>query len=364
MHLIPNFISKLLMENSFVTEFLLQWFRQNKRNLPWREDKNPYYIWLSEVILQQTRVAQGLPYFEKFKENFPTIVDLANASEDQVLKLWQGLGYYSRARNMHAAAKMVAAKKGIFPNTFQEILTLKGVGEYTAAAIASIAFNEKTAVVDGNVYRVISRLFDIDIPIDSNEGKKVFKKLANDLISEKFPGDYNQAIMEFGALFCTPQNPNCESCGLKFNCMAFQAKTVDVRPVKEKKVKTKNRYFYYLDFIDKNHNRVLVQRIKNDIWKGLFELPLIETLEEIDEISLVKIINENFNLEIQKLPFFVEKRKHILTHQRIYTSFYQVQIDSLTTLKMDGFKIVKVEETKNFAVPRLIDLYLQNNFKS
>lgn len=351
------------MRNSFITDFLLDWFYKNKRSLPWREDKNPYFIWLSEVILQQTRVAQGLPYFEKFKENFPTVNHLANASEDQVLKLWQGLGYYSRARNLHAAAKMVAAKNGVFPSSFNEILKLKGVGEYTAAAIASIAFNEKKAVVDGNVYRVIARLFDIEIPIDSTNGKKVYKDLANELISEKFPGDYNQAIMEFGALFCTPKNPNCENCGLKFNCLAFQNKTVEERPVKEKKVKIRNRYFYYVDLLDANQNRVVEQRTKNDIWKGLFELPLIESESEIDELVLMDLLQKKYHLKTQKLPVFMEKRKHILTHQRIAASFYQLKIESLKTLVKDDLKIIKVVETKNFAVPRLIDLYLQNNFK-
>lgn len=233
---------------------IIEWYRTNKRDLPWRKTKNPYQIWLSEIILQQTRVEQGLSYYLKFIEKYPSIKDLANAPQDEVLKLWQGLGYYSRARNLHYTSKVITDKyKGEFPATYKEILDLKGIGEYTAAAISSFSFNLPYPVIDGNVYRVLSRVFDIDTPIDSTLGKKEFKELAYELINKNNPSEYNQAIMEFGALYCKPQSPDCENCIFTSTCLAFKTKKINELPVKSKKLKQKNRYFNYLVFIDEDY---------------------------------------------------------------------------------------------------------------
>ena len=228
---------------------ITDWYRLNYRNLPWRETKDPYLIWISEIILQQTRVDQGKNYYEKFKRNYPTVHDLARASEQEVLRDWQGLGYYSRARNLHASAQEISTKmKGHFPTCYDDIIKLKGVGSYTAAAISSIAFNEKQAVVDGNVYRVLSRVFDIETPIDSSTGKKQFQKLADELIIDEYPGEHNQAVMELGALICKPKSPECNICPLNGKCLALSNKTIDQRPIKVKKVKTRERYFQFLIF--------------------------------------------------------------------------------------------------------------------
>ncbi|MEO1264044.1 MAG: A/G-specific adenine glycosylase, partial [Bacteroidota bacterium] len=232
----------------------MEWFSTNHRPLPWKGEKNPYLIWLSEIILQQTRVEQGLPYFEKFKKKYPTVKDLANAPEDEVMKMWEGLGYYSRARNLHAAAKFIADElNGTFPDTFHEILGLKGVGPYTAAAIASFAYGLPHAVVDGNVYRVLSRFFGIEEPIDTTAGKKLFAALAQELLDEKQAGNYNQAIMDFGATHCTPALPACTSCLMKSKCTAFQKNTVNKLPVKIKKTKRRQRFFNYLILNEKGN---------------------------------------------------------------------------------------------------------------
>ncbi|HYG16163.1 MAG TPA: A/G-specific adenine glycosylase, partial [Bacteroidia bacterium] len=259
------------------------WYALNKRDLPWRNTRDPYKIWLSEVILQQTRVNQGMPYYHKFIEKYPDIAAMAGAHEDEVLKLWQGLGYYSRARNMHQAAKMITYElNGKFPITYTDILKLKGVGSYTAAAIASIAGNEPVAVVDGNVYRVLARYFGIDTPIDSTEGRKTFLKLANELINTENPATYNQAVMEFGALQCKPQNPDCGVCPLKISCIALKQKRVDALPVKSKKTAVKARYFNYL-FFEKPGFAHLQKRGQTDIWANLYEFPLAETEKTIGD---------------------------------------------------------------------------------
>ncbi len=249
---------------------LITWYLQNKRSMPWRETTDPYHIWLSEIMLQQTRVAQGLPYYLAFTKSFPTVFDLANASEDEVLKLWQGLGYYSRARNLHATAKYVANElQGEFPDNYKDLLQLKGVGDYTASAIASICFNEVVPVVDGNVYRVLSRHFGIDTPINSTKGIKEFKELAIELIDHEDPANYNQAIMEFGALQCKPKSPYCIVCPLNESCEALKTGKVDMLPVKLKKQKIKNRYFNYLIFSINDQHTIIQQRTGNGIWKGL-----------------------------------------------------------------------------------------------
>src|ERR1051325_11203457 len=257
------------------------WYKANKRDLPWRNVRDPYLIWLSEIILQQTRVEQGLPYYFRFAEKYPTVHHLAKAKEAEVMKLWQGLGYYSRARNLHAAAKHIAFElNGKFPATFHEVLRLKGVGTYTAAAIASFAYGEAQAVVDGNVYRLLSRYFGIKAPIDSTKGKKQFLELASSLLDRKDPGTHNQAIMEFGARQCVPKNPSCGTCPLGNSCFARAKKKVNMLPVKEKKTKISERHFHY--FLVRHRGYVWINhRSGKDIWKGLYDLPLIESAKAV-----------------------------------------------------------------------------------
>ncbi len=271
----------------------IDWYRQNKRDLPWRNTKNPYKIWLSEIILQQTRVDQGMNYYLKFIRNYPTIFDLANANEQDILNDWQGLGYYSRARNLHFTAKYISTElNGIFPNQFTEIIKLKGIGEYTASAIASFSFDLPYAVLDGNVYRVLSRVFDISTPIDSTEGKKEFQNLANELIDRENPAEYNQSIMEFGAMLCTPANPNCETCPLSSKCLSFANNTIKDRPLKEKKTKVRNRYFNFAIF--KDNDQILIEkRIAKDIWQHLYQFPLFETEKEMNSQEAIHFLKKN-----------------------------------------------------------------------
>src|ERR1041385_985871 len=253
------------------SQILLSWYARNRRDLPWRKTRDPYKIWLSEVILQQTRVQQGLPYYLAFVKKCPDVKKLAAAPEDEVVKLWQGLGYYSRARNLHAAAKMVVKDfAGKFPGNYEDLRKLKGIGDYTAAAIASLSFDERKAVVDGNVYRVLSRIFGIEDAIDSTVGKKIFSELANELISQKFPADHNKAIMEFGALQCVPKNPDCKNCPFVLHCYAQKKKIIHLFPLKSKKTKITDRFFYYLVIRHKGHIYIK-QRTGKDIWKGLFD---------------------------------------------------------------------------------------------
>ena len=307
---------------------LTYWYLKNKRDLPWRKTKSPYHIWLSEIMLQQTRVAQGLPYYLTFIEKFPTVFDLANASEQTVLKLWQGLGYYSRARNLHFTAKHIANElNGKFPVTFSEIKKLKGIGDYTASAIASICFNEPTAVVDGNVYRVLSRYFGIHTPINSSNGIKEFKKLAQTLIDPKQPALYNQAIMDFGALHCKPKNPLCETCPFANSCIALAQKKVSELPVKEKKIKVKHRYFNYMVVQTDTQDTILTERKGKGIWQGLYEFPLIETSSVIDKKGLIKHqdFQDLFPSETTFSLFNTKKIVHKLSHQHLHTQFWIVK---------------------------------------
>ena len=306
---------------------LIYWYLQNKRDLPWRKTKNPYLIWLSEIILQQTRIDQGLDYYLKFSEYFPTVFDLAKAEEETVLKLWQGLGYYSRARNLHYSAKYIVDElKGEFPKTYNDLLKLKGVGDYTASAIASICYNEPTAVVDGNVYRVLARYYGIDTPINSSKGIKEFKKLAQSLIDLKNPGDYNQAIMEFGAKQCKPQSPNCHECPLNNSCIALEQKNINALPVKENKIKIKQRYFNYL--VINNEKTLIQQRKLKGIWQNLYEFPLIESN---NNLSMNELINSHqFELIFKDMSTTVklynqEPIIHKLSHQHLYTKFWIVK---------------------------------------
>ncbi len=348
---------------AWFTKQLTTWYKANKRELPWRNETNPYYIWLSEIILQQTQVAQGLNYYLKFVRNYPTVNHLANANEDEVLKDWQGLGYYSRARNLQASAKSIVEKhKGKFPNSYEAIKALKGIGDYTAAAIASFAYNLPYAVVDGNVYRVLSRVFGDETPIDSGTGKKQFQKLADELLDKKNPAIHNQAIMEFGSQYCKPINPNCKNCIFNKKCVAFNNNLVALLPVKEKKTKIKNRYLNYLIIVDKKGNVIIHKRSKNDIWLGLYEFFLIETETEFAEANLLK------HIEIKKtcgtafdIKYISKQYKHILSHQHLYAKFYCLK---LSIVHKKSAKSVPISALTNFAFPRLIDKFLNDcNFE-
>jgi A/G-specific adenine glycosylase len=310
---------------------LTSWYLQNKRDLPWRNTTDAYQIWLSEIMLQQTRVAQGLPYFLNFIEKFPTVFDLANATEEMVLKNWQGLGYYSRARNLHATAKYIAYScNGKFPNTFLELQKLKGVGEYTAAAIASFSFNEIVPVVDGNVYRVLARYFDIETDIASNSAKKEFFELASELISKKNPALFNQSIMEFGALQCVPKNPNCTICVLNSSCAALQKKKVGQLPIKLKKTKVTKRYLNYIVIADEDKNTVIQKRTEKGIWHNLYEFPVIESEKEEDFDFIKSQLKNNF-FEENKIVSIEEINEksilHKLSHQHLYIKFWKVNLE-------------------------------------
>lgn len=339
---------------------LIYWYLQNKRNLPWRSTLNPYTIWLSEIILQQTRVDQGMSYYLKFIKKFPTVFDLAAASEEQVLKLWQGLGYYSRARNLHFSAKYIVNElNGEFPTTYNELLKLKGVGDYTASAIASICFNEPTAVVDGNVYRVLARYFGMDTAINSSAGIKEFKQLAQQLIDEENPGIHNQAIMEFGALMCKPNNPDCTICPLNNSCYALSKNSVKDLPVKEKKAKIKTRHFNYIVVQSSDHKTKIVKR-ETGIWQNLYEFPLVESSNFMDEKQLIEheIFKELFtNMETTVELFDKEVLVHKLTHQHIYAKFWVV-----TTAASANFEL-SWDAVKKYPVPALIDNFL-NRYKN
>ena len=330
------------------SKLLISWYLQNKRDLPWRKTHDAYLIWLSEIMLQQTRVAQGLPYFESFVTAFPTIFDLANASEEQVLKLWQGLGYYSRARNLHHTAKYVATElNGIFPDNYAALLKLKGVGDYTAAAIASFSFNEAVPVVDGNVYRVLSRIFDIETDISNANAKKEFQELALQLMTENTtsnPALFNQAIMEFGALQCVPKNPKCEVCVFNDKCLALKKDKVSSLPVKLKKIKVTNRFLNYIVFEDKLQNTQIQQRSAKGIWHNLYEFPLIETEVDVSVEEIIKLSAEQFGKtytfiaveSLHTLPI-----RHKLTHQNLSIQFWKVKIDGVLSHGMPFSEIKK-----------------------
>jgi len=338
------------------SHIILQWYKKNKRDLPWRETRDPYKIWLSEIILQQTRVAQGTPYYLKFIENFLTVQDLANASEEKVLKLWQGLGYYSRARNLHATAKMVVQNyDGSFPDTYSELLKLRGVGDYTASAVASICFDEPQPVVDGNVYRVLARYFGIDFAINSSEGIKYFKNLAREVMDDKSIRDYNQGIMEFGAIQCRPKNPDCTICPLNKSCVALQKNRVDELPIKIKNGKITNRYFNYVVPIDANSNTILKQRKGKGIWQNLWEFPLIESTSEID----IEVVTEKIADVIQLKgltnihAYNDSKIVHKLSHQHLHTKFWIVETD-------DEFKEgISFSKLDKYPVPVLVADFLK-----
>lgn len=339
------------------SEILINWYSNNKRDLPWREITEPYRIWLSEIILQQTQVKQGLPYYLSFIETFPTVFDLANADEQHILKLWQGLGYYSRARNLHATAKCVANQlNGKFPDTYEELLKLKGIGDYTASAIASICFNEASAVVDGNVYRVLSRYFGIETPINSTLGKKEFKNLAQELIDKKRPALFNQAIMEFGAVQCRPKNPDCLTCPLHRSCYAFQNKAIKQLPVKLKKQKIKRKYFNFLVVQSENGHTILQKRKDKGIWQNLYQFPLLETPIEVSEPVITKYAKESLATikGINKVYEYNEETiVHKLSHQHLHTKFWILEVDSICE------KGIPNNEVAKYPVPILLGNFIE-----
>ena len=337
---------------------LIRWYSNNKRMLPWRQTKDPYFIWLSEIILQQTQVKQGLPYYIAFTEKFPTVFHLAKADESAVLKLWQGLGYYSRARNLHASAKHVVDElNGVFPNNYKDLLKLKGVGDYTASAIASICFNESSAVVDGNVYRVLSRYFEIDMPINSSKGAKEFKALAQELIDKKNPAEFNQAIMELGAVQCKPKNPDCSVCPFNASCMAFNKNRINELPVKIKSAKAKKKHYNFLVFISKDEKTILEKREGKGIWQNLYQFPLIETDKAYDYKAFKTHIKTHDFLK--EMPFELTLYNkdvivHKLSHLHLYTKFWVVNVDKLL---IEG---VSVKKTHDYPVPIIIGNFIEN----
>jgi A/G-specific adenine glycosylase len=336
------------------------WYKEHKRDLPWRRTKDPYCIWVSEIILQQTRVNQGLNYYNSFTKTFPAVFDLANATEDEVLLQWQGLGYYSRARNMHATAKLIVNEfKGIFPKTYTELIKLKGIGPYTAAAISSICYNEHRTVVDGNVFRVLTRIFGIHTPINTTAGKKEIEELAHTLNNSIPSGDFNQALMEFGAIQCTPKQPLCNTCIYNTICEAYNKKEVALLPQKQPKTKIKHRYLNYIFIYDKQNNTLIQKRNEKDIWKGLYQLPLYEqskplSTSEILNSKVCKDIVSNKGIEINKTI----QTTHILSHQKLHITFVilkhseEIQNQSLDYIKA-GFN-----ELQNFAFPKPIQHFI------
>ena len=336
---------------------LVSWYQNYKRDLPWRNTVNPYHIWLSEIILQQTRVLQGTPYYLAFLKAFPTIEDLANAPEDKVLKMWQGLGYYSRARNLHFTAKDIVNNfGGEFPKDYKQVLRFKGIGVYTAAAITSFAFDMPYAVVDGNVIRVLSRVFGVSIPFDTSAGKKQFQQLAQELLIEKEAAIYNQAIMEFGAIQCKPKSPNCSSCPMQDFCVAYTTNSVAELPVKSKKIKVKDRFLHYL-FIEKNGDIFLGKR-KSGIWTGLYEFPFLEFPINMDEKQVMQsdewlrmFLNSTFEVKSVSSEFI-----HILSHQKIHAQFWQIKAVGVS---LEEYEFIPKFSLLEFPVSRLTEKYFE-----
>ncbi|MGZ2370189.1 A/G-specific adenine glycosylase [Ancylomarina sp. YFZ004] len=339
---------------------IINWYEFNKRDLPWRNTSDPYRIWISEIMLQQTQVVTVVDYYHRFISSFPTINALALADEQEVLNHWQGLGYYSRARNLHQAAQSVVEHyNGVFPDSFDEIIKLKGIGVYTASAIAAFAFHLPHAAVDGNVYRVLSRLFGVSESTNSPKGKKVFQALADELMAEAPPHIYNQAIIEFGALQCVAKNPDCEVCPLNVQCFAYINKQQDAFPVKKKKVKVTDRYFYYL-YIYNNERFLLQQRGEYDIWRKLFEFPLIELDNKIDLVDLIK--SESWHSLLKDVRVNVTNqlvtKVHKLSHQNLHIEFVHIQVDDDAFETFSSFIAVDKEVARDYPMPKPIEMHL------
>jgi A/G-specific adenine glycosylase len=345
---------------NFISSVLTHWYQSNKRDLPWREIHDPYRIWISEIILQQTRVAQGFDYFVRFTQQFPDIKSLAMANEDEVLKCWQGLGYYSRARNLHAASKQIMENfNGEFPSSFNDILSLKGIGEYTAAAIASFAFKLPFAVVDGNVFRFLSRYFGVRTPIDSGAGKKEFSQLADALLNKQQPDEHNQAIMEFGALQCTPTNPDCDSCPLANSCFAKENNLIASLPVKENKTKVTHRYFHHFILLT-DRGIFLNKRTQKDIWQNLYEFPLYESPRpmELPDIMQTKWFQSLIQQHTFQIEFQSPEIKHLLSHQTIHAIFYVLTINGQKPA-LPQFTHVAADELSRYPVSRLTEKFIK-----
>lgn len=349
------------MDKRYFSNKLAKWYEINKRQLPWRETSDPYRIWLSEVILQQTRVAQGLPYYLRFIEKFPDVDKLASASEQEVLRLWQGLGYYSRARNLHGCAKEIVQNHASrFPQTFAELRQLRGIGDYTAAAIASISFGQPVAVVDGNVYRVLSRVFGLEHDIASPAGKKIFSQLANELVCTDQPAIHNQAVMEFGALHCTPRNPKCDDCVFARDCFAAQRGMQSVLPVKTKQKRARKRYFYYA-VIRKGASLLMNQRSEKDIWQGLYDFALIEAPKRLGEANIIAQVNQRFDTSVGPQDVTISQSyKHILTHQHIFSRFIVFEAKASFGVSKGSLKFYSPKKIAALPKPALISRFLDD----
>lgn len=341
------------------SEEIVRWYRAHKRDLPWRQTRDAYVIWLSEIILQQTRVAQGLPYFERFLSHYPDVRAFAAAQEGEILRHWQGLGYYSRARNMHKAANhVVAHMDGVFPTSYEQLISLPGVGEYTAAAISSFAAGEARAVVDGNVFRVLSRYFGADTPVNSSKGKKLFQQMADDLLDPSNPAEHNQALMEFGAMLCRPKKPDCAICPVSLGCEALRTGRVGELPIKLKSKPSANRFFNYF-VVREADGLYLQQRTSGDIWENLYQLPLVETASQIsvEELKSHPSVNEWFGERVRLIPLG-SPVKHVLSHQNLHAQFYEVQESTDSPAKKESWDYVLLKDLNKLAKPKLIYAFL------
>ena len=339
---------------------LSRWYNTNKRSLPWRDTNDAYVIWLSEIILQQTRVEQGLPYFNRFLEKYPDVSAFAGASEDEVLKLWQGLGYYSRGRNMLKTARQVVSEyDGVFPVKYEQLIKLKGIGEYTAAAISSFSSNEARAVVDGNVYRVLARYFGINEPINTTRGIKLFRGLADEMLDREHPGQHNQALMEFGAMLCKPKKPDCSICPVRLSCIAYRDNSVASLPVKLKTVKIKERHFNYF-LVSDGQSLLMNKRGDNDIWANMYDLPMLETPDAVQAEVLIELpeakalFGEHIGIKSSYLA-----RKHVLTHQHIYAQFIQITVPA-GYQHLQKYTRVEFGDLDKIAMPKIIYSFLNN----
>ncbi len=346
------------------SEEIIEWYQKYKRDLPWRNTSDPYIIWLSEIIMQQTRVEQGMPYFNRFAEKYPTVKHFASATEEEILKLWQGLGYYSRGRNMYQTSQAVMEEHaGYFPRDYDSLIRLKGIGEYTAAAISSFSSNEAKAVVDGNVFRLLSRYFGIDTPINSGKGKKIFTDLANELLDQIQAGIFNQAMMEFGSLQCKPKNPDCLKCPFQTSCEARLKNRINELPVKIKAQKSRDRYFNYILAI-KNDQILVNKRRSGDIWENMIDLPLFETESRTEVPDLIR--SENFIKAFGKEVLIRSSSKpikHVLSHQKLHTTFIQIENFTENFLQDQAWYYVSREELENLPQPKLIFQFFENFFK-
>lgn len=355
-----------MLNSEKFADILIDWSQDNNRNLPWKTDRDPYKIWLSEIILQQTRVLQGTPYYLKFVEEYPDVFTLAAATENQVLKSWEGLGYYTRARNLHKTAKIVAYDhNGVFPDTYAGLLKLPGIGPYSAAAIASFAYDEPVPVIDGNVLRFLSRLLEVEIPVDTKEGRAVIEDYAKLAIHYTTPSLFNQAIMDFGSLACKVSSPLCHECPFSYYCGAYKSNKVDVIPIKKQKVVKQDRHIVYLEFVIEDNYTVLQRRESNDIWKGMFQFPTLEGNNIPIELAIQDTILELFE---EKTPYKVHRMnsnplKQVLTHRIIHATFYQIIVNKKPTKIKKTFNLVERVKIRNFAMPKILTDYLKYSIK-